>query len=275
MENRLFVAYKPAGMVSNHFLSRIKRRYNVKKAGFSGTLDPFAEGVLIIAFGQFTKLFRFLKKAPKTYRATLWMGASSSTLDIEKIEKVEEMMPFHPDSINIALQSMIGEKSYLPPKYSAKKIDGQRAYDLARADQEFELKAITSTVYDCHLVHYQHPFITFEITISEGGYVRSMGALIAQKLGFTGSLSALERLNEGDFVYDNEKELNPLAYLDLPSNHYLGDPQDILLGRKLSVENFEKQEEAIYQIVIDDVLSVVEISVNGVEYLLNSLSLKA
>jgi len=275
VDNRLFVAYKPASMVCNHFLSRIKRRYNVKKAGFSGTLDPFAQGVLIIAFGQFPKLFRFLKKAPKTYRATLWIGASSPTLDIEKIDKVEQMLPFHPDSVNFVLQSMIGEKTYLPPKYSAKKVDGARAYDLARADKEFELKAITSTIYDCHLVHYMHPFLTFEITISEGGYVRSIGALIAEKFGFKGCLSALERLNEGDFVYENEKALNPLEYLELPQNAYLKDPQDILLGRKLSVENFEKQEEGIYQIVIDEVLSVVEISANGVEYLLNSLSLKA
>ena len=275
MDNRLFVAYKPANMVCNHFLSRIKRRYNVKKAGFSGTLDPFAQGVLIIAFGQFPKLFRFLKKAPKTYRATLWIGASSPTLDIEKIDNVEVMLPFHPDSVNFVLQSMIGEKTYLPPKYSAKKIDGARAYDLARADKEFELKAITSTIYDCHLVHYMHPFLTFEITISEGGYVRSIGALIAERFGFRGCLSALERLNEGSFIYENEKALNPLEYLDLPENAYLKDPQDILLGRKLSVENFEKQEEGIYQIVIDEVLSVVEISANGVEYLLNSLSLKA
>lgn len=275
MDNRLFVAYKPSGMVSNHFLSRIKRRYNVKKAGFSGTLDPFAQGVLIIAFGQFTKLFRFLKKAPKTYRATLWIGASSPTLDIEKIEKVEQMMPFHPDSVNFILKGMIGKITYLPPKYSAKKVEGARAYDLARADKDFELKAITSTIYDCHLIHYAHPFLTFEVTISEGGYVRSLGALIAQKLGFAGSLSALERLNEGDFTYENEKELNPLDYLELASNAYLGDPHDILLGRKLSVEDFEKQEEGIYQIVIDEVLSVVEISANGVEYLLNSLSLKA
>ncbi len=275
MENRLFVAYKPANVVCNHFLSRIKRRYNVKKAGFSGTLDPFAQGVLIIAFGQFTKLFRFLKKAPKTYRATLWMGASSPTLDIEKIEHVEQMMPFHPDSVNFVLQSMVGEKTYLPPKYSAKKIDGERAYDLARADKAFELKAITSTIYDCHLVHYMHPFLTFEITISEGGYVRSIGALIAERLGFSGCLSALERLNEGGFSYENEKALNPLDYLDLPCNTYLKDPQDILLGRKLGIENFEKQEEGIYQIIIEEVLSVVEISANGVEYLLNSLSLKA
>lgn len=275
MDNRLFVAYKPANMVCNHFLSRIKRRYNIKKAGFSGTLDPFAQGVLIIAFGQFPKLFRFLKKAPKTYRATLWIGASSPTLDIEKIDNVEVMLPFHPDSVNFVLQSMIGEKTYLPPKYSAKKIDGARAYDLARADKEFELKAITSTIYNCHLVHYMHPFLTFEITISEGGYVRSIGALIAERFGFRGCLSALERLNEGSFIYENEKALNPLEYLDLPENAYLKDPQDILLGRKLSVENFEKQEEGIYQIVIDEVLSVVEISANGVEYLLNSLSLKA
>jgi len=275
VENRLFVAYKPANVVCNHFLSRIKRRYNVKKAGFSGTLDPFAQGVLIIAFGQFTKLFRFLKKAPKTYRATLWMGASSPTLDIEKIEHVEQMMPFHPDSVNFVLQSMVGEKTYLPPKYSAKKIDGERAYDLARADKAFELKAITSTIYDCHLVHYMHPFLTFEITISEGGYVRSIGALIAERLGFSGCLSALERLNEGGFSYENEKALNPLDYLDLPCNTYLKDPQDILLGRKLGIENFEKQEEGIYQIIIEEVLSVVEISANGVEYLLNSLSLKA
>ena len=275
MDNRLFVAYKPSNMVSNHFLSRIKRRYNVKKAGFSGTLDPFAQGVLIIAFGQFTKLFRFLKKAPKTYRATLWLGATSSTLDIEKVEKVEQMMAFHPDAINFVLQSMVGEKSYLPPKYSAKKIDGARAYTLARENKEFEMNAITSTIYDCHLVHYRHPFLTFEMTISEGGYIRSMGALIAEKLGFSGALSALERLNEGAFVYANEKELNPLEYLDLPSNYYLGDPSDILLGRKLVRENFEKNEEGIYQLILGEMLSVVEISANGVEYLLNSLSLKA
>jgi tRNA pseudouridine55 synthase len=274
VNNRLFVAYKPAGMVCNHFLGRIKRRYGVKKAGFSGTLDPFAQGVLIIAFGQFTKLFRFLKKAPKTYRATLWVGAHSPSLDSEKIERVEEMMAFHPDAIEIVLKSMIGEITYLPPKYSAKKIEGQRAYDLARADKAFALNAITSRVYACSLVHYAHPFLTFEITISEGGYVRSIGALIAQKLGFTGALSALERLSEGAFVYENERSLNPLDYLDLKPNRYLGDPNDILLGRKLTCKDFETQEEGIYSIHIDEMLSVVQISANGVEYLLNSLSLK-
>jgi len=137
--NRLFVANKPKGISSNFFLKKIKRRYGVKKAGFSGTLDPFASGVLIIAFGQFTKLFRFLNKAPKRYIATLWIGASSPTLDIEKIENVKGIAPFSMDSINIIAKSFLGEIKYLPPRYSAKRINGKRAYDLARDGEEFEL----------------------------------------------------------------------------------------------------------------------------------------
>ncbi|MDD2384878.1 MAG: tRNA pseudouridine(55) synthase TruB [Sulfurospirillaceae bacterium] len=275
MENRLFVGYKPANLPSNFFLSRLKRKYGTKKAGFSGTLDPFAKGVLIIALGQFTKLFRFLDKVPKTYRATLWIGATSPTLDSEKIERVETVMPFAPISVEIALKSLIGEISYLPPRYSAKKIDGQRAYAMARADKEFELAKITSHVYDCKLIHYAHPFLTFEITISEGGYVRSMGAIIAQKLGFDGCLSALERLNEGLFVYDNEKALNPLDYLSMPENVYMGREDDIELGRVLEVENFTIQEEGIYKIINDEWLSIVEIKEKRVEYLLNKISLRS
>jgi len=272
--NRLFVAYKPKGMVCNHFLSRLKRKYSDKKAGFSGTLDPFAQGVLIVAFGQFTKLFRFLNKAPKTYRATLWLGAYSPTLDSEKIERVQTLMPFHPDSVKIAVESMVGAITYLPPKYSAKKVEGKRAYALARDDKDFELNAITSQVYACHVVHYVHPFLTFEISISEGGYVRSIGALIAKKLGFEGALSALERLSEGVFVYEDEKPLNPLECINLPLNAYLREKDDILLGRKLLRENFEITEEGVYCIVIDEKLSIIEMCNDEVNYLLNSISLE-
>jgi len=272
--NRLFVAYKPKGMVCNHFLSRLKRKYSDKKAGSSGTLDPPAQGVLIVAFGQFTKLFRFLNKAPKTYRATLWLGAYSPTLDSEKIERVQTLMPFHPDSVKIAVESMVGAITYLPPKYSAKKVEGKRAYALARDDKDFELNAITSQVYACHVVHYVHPFLTFEISISEGGYVRSIGALIAKKLGFEGALSALERLSEGVFVYENEKPLNPLECIDVPVNAYLGEKDDILLGRKLLRENFEITEEGVYCIVIDEKLSIIEMCNDEVNYLLNSISLE-
>ena len=115
-KNLLFVARKPSFIGSNRFLSQIKRKYGVKKAGFSGTLDPFACGTLIIAFGQYTKLFRFLKKSPKRYRATLWLGASSPTLDIEKIEKIEDVPSFDRDQILDVVSSFCGKVTYHPPK---------------------------------------------------------------------------------------------------------------------------------------------------------------
>lgn len=271
--NKLFVAYKPKGLSSNYFLRKIKRRYGIKKAGFSGTLDPFASGVLIVAFGQFTKLFRFLKKEPKRYRATLWIGAKSVTLDTEKIESVKNLAPFSTDSINIIAKSFLGDIEYLPPKYSAKRVDGKRAYALAREGEEFELKKIKSTIYDFKILHYMHPFLTFELSISEGGYARSIGNIFAEKLGFDGILSSLERLNEGDFVYNDEKALNPLDYLEIEDNVYLGERDDIELGRKLDKNYFERKEKGIYKLVDEKYLALIEIGDDEVKYLLNKVKL--
>jgi tRNA pseudouridine55 synthase len=271
--NRLFVVYKPPGIGSNRYLSQIKRRYKVKKAGFSGTLDPFAQGVLIVAFGQFTKLFQFLKKSPKRYRATLWLGAESETFDIEKISHVEILPPLDSIMIEKVLERLKGDLCYLPPKYSAKKINGQKAYDLARANKEVNLKMITSHIFDITLLHYMHPFITFEITISEGGYIRSMGQIIAERLGTFGTLSSLERLYEGEFVFDNEKALNPLDFLDLTENFYLKSKEDILLGRKVSKENFQIQEEGDYFLNLDTMLAIITIKDEKVSYRLNGVKL--
>ncbi len=271
--NRLFVTYKPSGVSSNSFLSSIKRRYGVKKAGFSGTLDPFAKGVLIVAFGQFTKLFRFLNKSPKRYRATLWIGAYSPTLDVEKIEEVLELKPFVPSTIELIANSLNGEIEYLPPKYCAKRVDGKRAYNLARDGEEFELKKIESTIYDFKVISYMHPFLTFEISISEGGYIRSIGEIISSRLGFKGCLSSLERLSEGEFIYENEKALNPLDFIDLKENAYLGDYEDIKLGKKLNLEQFEIKENGLYKIVQSDKFSIVSIDGSSVEYILNRISL--
>jgi len=270
--DRLFVAYKPQGIGSNKYLSQIKRKYKVKKAGFSGTLDPFAKGVLIMAFGKYTKLFRFLKKAPKSYRATLWLGAYSETLDIEKISSVDMIPAFKTDQIINVLHSLLGELTYLPPKYSAKKVAGKKAYDLARLGENIKLKEITSTIFDIKLLHYKHPFVTFEITISEGGYIRSMGALIAEKLGVEGALTALERVHEGDFIFDDEKALDPLLFLNLNENYYLGDPEDLMLGRKVSVENFQIQDEGSYVVKLDKMFSIIQITDGLVKYQLNGVN---
>ncbi|MBR2917492.1 MAG: tRNA pseudouridine(55) synthase TruB, partial [Campylobacter sp.] len=138
--NRLFVAYKPKGVVSNHFLSQLKRKYGVKKAGFSGILDPFASGCLIVAFGAYTRLFNYLNIEPKIYRATLWLGASSISGDNEYITQVQNICALDESKIKDELNKLQGKINYTPPKFSAKKIDGKRAYELARAGSEFELK---------------------------------------------------------------------------------------------------------------------------------------
>ncbi len=104
--NRLFVIKKPIFISSNFYLKRIKRKFKVKKAGFSGTLDPFAKGCLITAFGQYTKLFRFLKKVPKTYRATLWLGTTSLSGDIENVTSIEESSKLNVEDIKNELEKL-------------------------------------------------------------------------------------------------------------------------------------------------------------------------
>ncbi len=265
--NRLFVAYKPSGIGSNKFLYSLKRKYNDKKAGFAGTLDPFAKGVLLVGFGSHTKLFRFLNKTPKKYRATLWLGAKSDSLDIEMIDEVSIIPELSLTQVAEAVQSLEGELEYEPPIFSAKRINGQRAYDLARAGKEVTLNKINSTIYETKLLSYCHPFVTFEATVSEGTYIRSLGRIIAQRLGVEyGSLSMLERLCEGQFIYENEKPLDIKESLNIPQNFYLGDSENVRYGRVLALEDFKVQEEGSYWLDNGDNISIISISQNSVKY---------
>ncbi len=264
--NRLFVAYKPAGMGSNAFLGRLKRKYGVKKAGFSGTLDPFAKGVLVIGFGSYTKLFRFLKKSPKLYRATLWLGASSPSLDTENIQEVRHIPEFEEERVRQVLESLQGELCYTPPAFSAKKIEGRRAYELARSGKEVSLKKVTSTIHSISLIHYCHPFVTFEAEVSEGTYIRSLGEIVAKELGVFGCLSMLERKREGSFVYENEKALEIKEMLAVEQNEYLGDPQDLKYGRKLALEHMKIQKEGTYWLDMKEAIAIVTLQDGRVKY---------
>ncbi|NOR56686.1 MAG: tRNA pseudouridine(55) synthase TruB [Sulfurovum sp.] len=269
--NRLFVVNKPIFRTSNGYMGYVKRKYGTKKVGFSGTLDPFATGCLIVATGQYTKLFQYLDKTPKSYKATLWLGANSPSLDIEKVDSIKEVEPFSQTRIEKELASLQGELTYYPPKFCAKKINGQRAYELARAGEEVNLKTITSSIYDIKLLNYNHPFVHFEAKVSEGTYIRSLGALLADKLGVDGTLSSLHRIHEGKFFYDNEKALDPFQYLALPSNTYIGDEEFMELGKKLGVEYFENQNEGVYLIETTSFFSIIEIIDGLVKYRFNRI----
>lgn len=265
--NRIFVAYKPAGVGSNFFLTKLKREYKTKKAGFSGTLDPFAKGVLLIGIGSYTKLFRFLNKAPKVYRATLWLGAKSDTLDTEMIEHVEILKEFDESSVLRAVKSLQGDLTYEPPIFSAKKINGQRAYDLARAGKEFTLNKIDSTIYETKLISYCHPFVTFEASVSEGTYIRSLGLIIAKRLGVEfGALSALERLSEGQFEYEGQKPLDIKKSLNIAQNFYHGESDNLKYGRVLALEDLEIKEDGCYWLDSGSFISIINIKNAEVNY---------
>ena len=272
-QNLLFVARKPMFISSNKFLNTLKRKYGIKKMGFSGTLDPFACGNLIIASGQYTKLFRFLDKTPKEYTATLMLGAYSPTLDIEKIESIKEVSKIDKEKIAEILNSFKGKQKQLPPKYSAKKLEGKRAYSLAdTVKSDFLDKEIDIEIFDIELINYSHPFITFKASVSEGTFIRTLGWDIAQKLGVNGALTYLERTREGKFVYECEKPLNPLEYLKIPQNFYLGDVQNLILGRKLDIKDFENQNPGTYFVKYDKFFAIIEID-REVKYILNRMEL--
>lgn len=269
--NKLLVVNKPIFMSSNFYLNRIKRKYKNKKAGFSGTLDPFAKGCLIVAFGQYAKLFKYLLKTPKTYKAVIWLGVKSKSLDIEEIESINLIDKLDKSHIIKELNLLKGEIEYIPPKFSAKKIDGKRAYELARNGVEVELNKTKMTIFDTKFVLYNHPFITFEVTVSEGTYVRSFAQILLEKLNSFGTLSYLERLNEGEFFYENEKELNPLDFIKLPVNKYLGTAEWLEKGKKIGIEYVEKKDNGKYLILTEKFFSIIEIVDNDVKYIINKV----
>lgn len=271
--NKLIVVHKPMFRSSNSYLNQIKRKYRNKKAGFSGTLDPFACGCLIVAFGQYSKLFQFLKKTPKTYRAVIWLGVTSESLDIENIIDINDEKKLDEKQIEKEIQNLVGIHEYYPPKFSAKKIDGKRAYEMAREGKEVEMKKSKMQIFDTKFISYNHPFITFESSVSEGSYIRSLAQILLEKLNAKGTLSYLNRLNEGMFFYENEKELNPLDYLDIEENIYSGEKSYFEDGKKISLDFLERKEEGTYIVRFEDFFSIIQILDNEVKYLLNKVNL--
>ncbi|MBR2149627.1 MAG: tRNA pseudouridine(55) synthase TruB, partial [Campylobacter sp.] len=196
---------------------------------------------------------------------------SSNSGDNENIDQIHLPPTLDEAQIKNALQNLQGKINYTPPKFSAKKIDGKRAYELARAGSEFELKECQMEVFSTKFISYCHPFITFDIAVSAGSYIRSYAQILAKNLGQIGTLSALERLSEGKFKFENEIPLNPLEYLNLTKNSYKGDTKDIILGKKLKCSDFETSSDGEYLIELDDTFSIIKIENQEVKYAINRM----
>ncbi len=273
MRGKLFVAKKPLFISSNNYLSRLKRKYKTKTAGYSGTLDPFAVGTLLIGTDGASRLFNYVNLEPKVYRAVLWLGAKSETLDIEGVRQIENTKKLEIATVQNAIENLKKITKIIPPKYSAKRINGKRAYELARDNKEVELKECDITVFDAKLLLYSHPFITFEVKVSKGTYVRTLGEIVAKELEIIGSLSYLERVREGKFCFENEREISIKDALEMPQNIYKKDKTDIILGKKLDVQDFELQDDGIYFVDNGDMLSIIEIKEQRAHYKLNNIEI--
>ncbi len=271
--NAIFVANKPMFISSNNYLYKLKRKYKDKKAGFSGTLDPFANGTLIVAFGSYTKLFKFLEKSPKKYISTIWMGVTSKSYDIENVMNIEETKKFKKTFLEDTLLNLKGKIEYTPPIYSAKKINGKRAYELARKDKSVELKKTTMEIFDIKFLNYSHPFLTFEVSVSEGGYIRSIAQILSEQLNIPLTLSSLQRVSEGKFKFENEKFLNPMEFLNFRENFYLNDSENLKNGKKLHRNDFKIKEDGIYTLRYQNYFSIMEIREESVKYLLNRMEI--
>lgn len=200
---------KPMGMTSTQVVGAVKRIFDAQKAGHAGTLDPMATGVLAIALGEATKTVPYAMDAEKTYRFTAAWGEARDTDDAEgKVTATSDARPTR-DAIAAALPRFTGEIVQVPPAYSAIKVAGERAYDLAREGQEVVLEPRTVEVLEARLLAMPDPdHAEFEILCGKGTYVRSWVRDLALFLGTLGHVSALRRTRIGGFT---EEMAVPLA----------------------------------------------------------------
>ncbi len=199
--NGWIILDKPQGMSSNQALRKVQYLLHAKKAGHIGTLDPFATGVLPLAFGEATKLIPYIQENEKTYEFTLKFGEATSTDDIEgEVSAVSSHIPTQTELKNI-LPSFCGNIRQIPPKYSAVHVNGRRAYDLARQDIDFALPEREIFIKDLTLNNYNQEEATadLKVTCSKGTYIRALGRDIAKKLETCGHLTALRRTKNGFF----------------------------------------------------------------------------
>ena len=205
---------KPRDLGSTQAVGRVRRAFNAQKAGHAGTLDPLATGILPIALGEATKTVPFLMDADKTYRFTIAWGVETASFDREgAVTATSDVRP-PLDAVRAALPAFIGEIEQIPPAYSAVKVDGERAYDLARAGIAMELKSRKVTIHDARCVEQPDAdHTTLEIDCGKGTYVRALVRDLATALGAHAHVSDLRRLRVGAFTEANAITLDKLEEL--------------------------------------------------------------
>ena len=198
--------HKPVGWTSFDVVKKVRSIIKEKKVGHGGTLDPFAEGVLIIGTGKDTKKLTSITGADKTYKARICLGEITDTLDTEgQVIEAKPVPEINADDIHDVLDSFLGTSCQIPPMFSAKKVNGQRLYKLARKNIEVKREPVQINIKSIGLLDYLDHSLSFSITCSKGTYIRVLGKDIAEKLGTVGYLKSLVRMQVGPYSIDDSK----------------------------------------------------------------------
>jgi tRNA pseudouridine55 synthase len=186
---------KPAGPTSHDVVQRVRRALGTRAVGHTGTLDPFATGLLVVLVGRATRLARFVEAQPKTYLGTARLGLATDTDDRTgtPLGPPVDVAGIAEDRVVAAVAALQGEQQQRPPRYSARHVDGERSYRLARRGIAAELPATPVTVHRIELVSYAPPELAFRVTVSAGTYVRALVRDLGARLGVGAHLTALRR----------------------------------------------------------------------------------
>ncbi len=197
----LLVIDKPRGMTSRAVVDELQVAFHPgTRLGHTGTLDPLASGILVICVGVATRLTEYIQRMDKTYEARLRLGARSDTDDGEgAIEQTPGVQPPPSEAVLQTLQSFIGEIQQIPPAYSAAKVTGRRAYDLARAGRDFSLRPRTVHIRSLDLLAYHYPWLDIQVCCGKGTYIRSLARDLGERLGCGALVETLRRTRVGPF----------------------------------------------------------------------------
>ncbi len=263
---------KPQGWTSFDVVNKIKHIIYQKglKIGHLGTLDPMATGVLLVTVGKATKLFDLMQQKSKTYLATFEFGYETDTLDATGTKVSESLNLPTRQQIEEILPSFIGQIEQMPPKYSAKSINGKRAYDLARANQQFDLKPCKVNIYDLDIIDFSKNCLTLKVVCGSGTYIRAIGRDIAEKLKTYATMTSLIRTDIDNFNIKNCVDIQSINEQNIAENMFkiknvlsqpvlkLGQTETgkILNGQSVKIE----KDDGLYQLIGEnDTIALVQI----------------
>lgn len=210
--NGVLLLRKSAGMTSHDVVAQVRKIFQTKKVGHAGTLDPFATGLLVACLGDATRIVQYLTDGEKTYRATMKLGERTDTQDYTgEVVEQRDVPPLTEDEARRMFAQFTGEITQIPPMYSARRVGGQRLYELARAGKEVEREARPVTIYELTFTGMALPYLHFQVVCSKGTYIRTLANDLGEAFGCGAHVTELERIQSGRFLLRDAASLEELA----------------------------------------------------------------